>query len=342
MHRTPALVLGALLIAEPAHADGRALAEPAPDPVLLLDVEYTAPTHCPPRAAFLAELETRAGKRVVEGGAAQKVRISIAQTAAGFEAHLVVTTSQGRELARTLDESECRPLVPATALVLALALQHLKETEAGEPEVMAEEPGVPRGERASVLDEPSVAPTALPTEAPSQRAARWLAGVEGAVSGALAPNLSYGGTVSAGLELPALSLRLGATHLRSPAWEVSGGGLRFSLTGVRAEACPGGNLVHGPWLLEFCGAAGAGVLVAGGVQGSAVQRAEEKLFFWPGLAALARVGWAFGAWRVELHGDAVVALRREDFLFRIPEPVVVHESHRVAPAVGLGLVWQKE
>lgn len=353
--RLPALATAAAVLLVHASAEGR-------------EVDYRAPSECPPAADVTARIESRAPR-----GA--PARLAIAKTKSGFHGDLVAGEGDSR-LARSVDARSCGAVVEALALVLALAsdAEDARPIETAEPaEPVPGAPPAPAGAH-SDRDDGNAASTPTAPAAQADKPA-----TEATDSGprrlfGFGSNVSYSGfsenhtlfgiSVYGDLALPARILGL---SFLQPSFRASIGGTlpQSSSAGVvrqtpigpgqstfcadcgpeitmlktAFDACPVGVNLDGGVSFTACARGEIGMLIAD-LSGSTAA-AERRAWMAAGPMIRSRVVWGSGDYRpvFELTAGAVAPLRRDRFHYD-DYPTVAAAPWVWSAGFGAGMVFR--
>ncbi|MBZ5710172.1 hypothetical protein [Nannocystis pusilla] len=318
------------------------LAQVPEPPPAEVEVRWTAPPECPDRAALLRGIAERRGQPLVPGQARIDARI----TRAGSRYVLRLDLQTGaRHERRELGADACAPLVDATALRIALAVDaateaaaEVEEPEAAPvepspasepPEARDSEPSAPASEASPVPVPPPLAPppgsrAEAPVAAPPDRAVSRAAApgglvrVHGGPEYGAVPGLSGALGLALGLLWPRLRVELQGTFVAPRRRELPQADLRAWLLAASVQFCA--RLGRGALEFPLCGG-----VEAGGVRGVARGPAIDRAAFgpWVGGVLSAGVAWRFHprlALSAALQGVAAV---RPSFQLRDPGPTVV-------------------
>ncbi|MDC0672358.1 hypothetical protein [Nannocystis radixulma] len=340
------------------------LAQVPEPPPAEVEVRWTAPPECPDREALLRGIAERRGQPLVPGQARIDGRIT--RSGSRYVLRLDFQAGARRER-RELGADACAPLVDATALRIALAVDAATEAAAvepaevgpeaapagppaasGQPEAPDSGPSTPAAEAAPVPVPPPVAePLAPPPErraeapmdaapgraVPRAAAPGGLVRVHGGPEYGAVPGLSGAVGLAVGLLWPRLRLELQGTFVAPRRRELPQADLRAWLLAASVQVCA--RLGRGALEFPVCGGVEAGS-VRGVAHGPTIERAAFGL--WVGGVLSGGVAWRFhprlALWAA-LQGVAAV---RPSFQLRDPEPtVVLFEPSPVSGRVLLGL-----
>ncbi len=305
-------------------------------------VAYEAPEGCPSEAFFVHEVRARSEnlRLAAPDELARVLRATVTAAGTGSTGTLEIVTVGGDRVRREVAADSCEEVVPALALVTALALDALARGEAS-PVAVDAKPAPALEPRPSQAPEPAPSPPTAPT--PARRAtARVELGALAVVATAVAPRAvigldAYVGVRSSDARGP--GIRVAAALRRSRVVEVAERQARLELWAARAEACPFALEISGPLRMVPCGALEVGRLEGEGIAGGEVARARASSALW--LAAGARARLEVPIERVllvQLGGGLAATFARERFVFRDPE-VVFHDVPAIAADgfAGLGM-----
>jgi hypothetical protein len=302
------------------------------EPVELL---YRAPAGCPDEPAFRAEVSQKTSKLRSPGPGEQARSFKVQIANGGTRGTLMIRDVHGEEAVRSVRGEECRDVVSALALAVAIAV----DPSAGvpPPEPPAEPPPPPAPPPIPPRDEPPPRPP--PSSMPA--VARWnlALAAEGVGGSAAGPGLGLGGGIavearrSRGI-LKTLALRLSVHHLISDT-ELAAGRASFARTTATLEGC--GRAVHvGHLTWSSCLFVMAGVLRA---EGADVALATSDVRAWGAFGPGLRFRYAFaGAAFAELGGRILLPFTRDRYYFR-PD-TTVYEVPTLAAELSLGLGYE--
>lgn len=311
-------------------------------------VEYTAAPGCPPADVFVQQVAARTPV-FRERAADHAIRVELVSEPGGVlgRASLVLA---GHAAERELRAARCEEVVEALALVVAILIDPNADTRpiavtTAPPEETPPEPAtpappavvrepVPVREPRPVRKPPEPAPAA---PARSGRAYRFVAGAHAASVGAVAPELTLGPRVFAGVDLRAgapwpSSLRLSGARLFSRTLREGEGSATLVLDAGRVDACFL-RLREGRLALEPC----AGIdLGAVRVDGEHPLGGSDHTLLWAAAGGLVRstvtvLDWLVGEAEIGLD----VPLVQYRYSFRGQEPLF--QSGRAGLHLGLGL-----
>lgn len=348
MRRLPAMATAAAVLLVHASAEGR-------------EVDYRAPSECPPASDVTARIESRAPR-----GA--PARLDIAKTKSGFHGDLVAGEG-GSRVARSVDARSCGAVVEALALVLALA----SDAEAATPPEPVEPapPGqagarsdLDEGHATAALDAPA-AQADVPATTASDSGARRLFGFGSnvAYSGFSNNHTLFGVALHGELALPA---RIGGMAFLQPSFRASIGGTlphsssngfvdrtpngvgdsvcadcgpEITILKTAIDACPVGVNLDGTWSFTACARGEIGMLIAD-LSGSKAD-AERRAWMAAGPMIRSRVVWGSGDYRpvFELTAGAVAPLRRDRFHYD-DYPTVAAAPWVWSVGFGAGMVFR--
>jgi hypothetical protein len=278
-------------------------------------VEWDAPTSCPDRTAFIDELTRLGGPQALRSdGAAASVTLH--ERDDRFELALVITGAVTEH--RELVGDDCRTLVRAAALIVAVALAPIDTAiRIGDrtPAPMVKRPTQPPR---APDPPPSIPPTAAAARTPDtvqppradapRRALGFVASVTGGPAFGLTPGLSGALAGEIGLSVARLRVMLVGRHVFARRDGIATG------VGVRAQTSGAG--IHVLWAvhdrgiaLELGGGLDAGA-TSGAGDGSAVIAKQVTA---PWLAIVARAGAAWppqGRVAITVRTEAAVSVLR--------------------------------
>jgi len=332
--------------------------EPPPGEV---EVRWTAPPECPDREALLRGIAERRGQPLVPGQA--RIDGHITRSGSRYVLRLDLQAGVRRER-RELGADACGPLVDATALRIALAVDAASKAVPGvvEPEAASAEPSAASEQPTAFDFEPQYAseastpgseaspvppPVAEPaTPAPERRAEvpaapdrpvpasaapGYLVRVHGGPELGAVPGLSGAVGLAVGLLWPRLRVELQGTFVAPRGVELPQADLRAWLLAAGVQVCA--RLGRGALEFPLCAGGEAGS-VRGVAQGPTIERGAFGL--WAGGVLVAGVAWRFhprlALWAA-LQGVAAV---RPSFQLRDPGPTVV--LFEPSPVSGRALV----
>jgi hypothetical protein len=320
------LVAGVLLAAE-------VRADPPPA------VDYVAPPECPPAETFTQQLAARTPV-FREHAADHRVRIEVVTEAGGVlgRASLVLA---GHPAERELRAARCEEVVEALALVVAILIDPNADTRPmpvasaapPAPEPVAPAPVAPPARTAPPPSRPRRA--APPRSAGPRR--RFIAGAHAAVEGAVAPELSLGPRLFAGVEfnraLPwPTSLRLSGARLFSRELADAEGTMSLVLDTARADACFL-RLRERRLTLEPCAGVDLGVLR---IDANHPRRGVDSTQFWADVGGMVRASVTTTDWLVG-EAEIGVDVPLVQYRFAFQGRPALHRTARAGMHLGLGL-----
>ncbi len=270
-------------------------------------LEYGGEGACPGEKELLRQVGRRTSlARHVDGGADLAAIVHV-QASDGAAHGSVEWVEQGARTEREVDGDNCREVVTAIGLILALALD--PDADSGpiteEPEAVS--PDAPA---------PPVMPPPPPTIAPPAR--RWhpgigvAAGVTGGVAPDVRPYLGFSLELAQdrdGVWAPRLAL---SAVTSSGTATTNAGSADLTLWALRLGACPI-ELASGSWFAEPCATFEAGKLSA---RGFATDNAQSASATWFGPGAKLRAGFiGFGVLSLAAEAGFVAPLARDRFYF---------------------------
>lgn len=315
--------LSLLLRAAPLHAE----------PAAPFRLEYSAPSECPDRDGFAAQVRARAARGAfVEREGARPFSVSVAADAAGFTGSIEFVDEASTPVSRRVHGEQCEAVVISLALITALAL----DAAPAEREPTSSTPPAPPS------PEPAPATLTRPAPRPAKESPRRVtpALLEGARVGLLA---GFGSDVARPL-LGVLgqldfrnqsALRLTAHY----AWRQVdvGAGRRAKLErqGLTASLCPRRFGVR-EWTLSPCLGIDLGSLRAEGVQSPELGSVRAKAIWAGSVAAELGAAWEPDApfWaELRLAGELPL---RAGYRFSFENPrEIAYEVPRVAGGLAL-------
>lgn len=326
----------------------------------MVDLTWSAPSDCPPAAAFEAEVE-----RLLEGVAPPveplPVRIAIAREGNRFRLE-VATAGPGGEGRRSLEATSCEALVQAGALVVALAIDPelvAARLDAATVDTAAEADGTSEPRTRTDATDPPMARNDAPSEAslrssprpdlasalgsPTARAvpdAHFLAAAAVAIGVGPLPAASPGSALALGARLGGIDLFAGGVFLAEQEARVPGGADArgvFGLAFARFRACLAFALGGVAFELAPCIAFEAGSMWGRGV---GVPRAQTGSAPWlTAEAGLEARWWMFDGLAMILGADLLAPFVRPDFVVDAPSaPVRVHDASPVGLLAQAGVI----
>lgn len=293
-------------------------------PIENVALEYHAPDACPSEDAFTRQVRARTARvRFVKTGADRRFLVSIEARASTFAGRLEIIDHAGQRSRRRFKGRNCGEVASALALVTALAVDPKASTAPASELVLP---------AASSVTAHRSRPTA-PREArvrPRRARWRWSSGVDvtataGPASRPLVAPAPFVGTErqiagpwKLGFRLQAVAAETGWLGPEAPR-------ARYRWFAARFELCPLAWDLSKSIGLTPCATSDAGVVVARGTD-VALPRSATRGWWSAGLSA--RLSWrpTSGVF-VEIGGDALAAITRDDFVFEKPHITV----HRVPP-----------
>jgi len=296
-----------------AHAD------PESEPVR---VDYSAPTTCPGKEAFLDGIlgRTARARRANDTDRARVFVVAITEGGQESRGHLAIRAPDGAETEREVVGDTCEEVVSALALIAALAI----------------DPHAKAGPTAAPVTPPTAAPlnvaqpiTPARAESPphSEGAGRetWHLGtsVGASVTGGIGPQLAAGGALAIQLVAPRTwpvvpGASLGFERASSDASDSPRGTATFTWTVGFLEVCPLRGWL-GPVSLAPCARFEAGTLTGVGYD---IVPSRSSTQAWAALGGAVRAEWSFaGPLFVSLEGGLRAPFVQPTFFFE-PDSVV--------------------
>jgi hypothetical protein len=301
--------------------------------------EYDAPTSCPTRDAFIAEVRARTSRArlAAEGEPARTFHVTLAWSEAGAEGTLVVTDLTPTTSRRVVDGDSCSAVASALALVAALAIDPSASTGPIQVAVAgAEIPLLPQAVSLlpppplPVAPPPSISrPLPKPRIEPLEEARRGALPLDFAAHAALSVfgagtplggvvGSSIGGSIaiSRGSWLaPELRLGLSYAGIDSPE-QIQNEYAKFTWWRGELEACPVRLAIARSVDLRPCALGRAGALISDGHGATSSLSSTSP---WGELGVSALLEWRIvGALAIEMEVGPDFPLVRETYAFQHP------------------------
>lgn len=323
-----------------------------------LRVAYAAPSACPTRAAFVAEILARTSlARLARGHEpAQSVTVSIERRRESWIGTLSLQAPGGETARRRVGAPSCTEVASALALVAALAIDPEASTEPlplAKPPAPAKPQPKPKPKPKSKSKpkprrEPPAAVAAPPRPARRLGPARWrfgagaATGLVGAVAPGVAPELR--GLVAVvrtprGAWAPAFSISAAVAERTTPTEQTS---TKFTWIAARLDACPVLWRALPDLDVRPCAGLDVGALRAESVGAAGLQSTGPQTRLWLSGDGFFSVGWRVSSF-LELRGaaGALVPVRRDTFILTeaAGRVVTVHQAPPVSGEGELGLMY---
>ncbi len=318
-------------------------------------VHFTAPAECPTEQDFRRALDARATRSSVSARAPQQlVVVSIRDTGDGWLGRVEVHSgAAGARVERTTRAHSCDDLVPALALISALALEL---ADASSPDAAS-----PRrdGVDAATTDYPNhlagapapveTAPESLAEAAPRRAAPRLTEGELGFLlhwrslvgwrdRAAVAPGILWGSRARRGFSP---WLRVSGDYVSADFVDAAGRGASLTWSLAQADGCTHKWPLWGAAFISPCVKLSFGALQATGSAGLGAPRELTRLWLSAGAGAEAAIPLVGPLWfRLQAGAEALV-LRQRIYADADPDQVLIEMPAAVA-LLGLGLgvrIW---
>lgn len=326
-------------------------------------LRFTAPEACSTEQDFRKALDDRASRSEISPRALnQRIVVSIVPTDGGWTGRLLVESSaDGVRIERTAEAARCEELVPALALMTALALD-LEPSSIG-PEAP---PPSREGEPRSFSPLPLEAPVAVtpPPPAPAKAASRntaaakmppsrpgprltegelgflvhWRSVVGWRDRVAVAPSILWGSRASQGFSPWG---RVSVDHVASRIVDASGFGASLTWTLAQLDACTHKWAISGRAFFSPCARVSVGALRANGYAGVDTPRDLTRLWLTAGGGAEAAVPIIGPLWLRVQGGLEALVLRQRVYVDTDPDHTLV-QMPAVLGLLGFGLgvrIW---
>jgi hypothetical protein len=334
-----------------------AAAEPPPAPEKVR-LAYEAPSNCPTKEVFLAQVRGRVGTdwEAPQDVLAHTIDVRV-ESLQGHSVAKIDFEEQGQRVSRVVSASTCDEVVSGIALVTALAIESrvaeaLDKSEPATTDAAPAEsaaPAPPADGTAPPETMPATTPPVVVAPArvlvspppahqspPRARAYHVDFGAAGVAKSGVGPTLAWGGRVFGGVGWHrGPDFRIGVDYAQTPNRERGGAVTEFFLLGLRAAACPVAFGREGSVRVLPCAGVEAGAHHGESTTSPTIRGGSATLGSVAPFAAV-RGEAVWGKVFVELELDARFPLRHPTFYFTDPRQDV-YTVNPVAFGISTGI-----